>query len=445
MTKRVLLISPLMGSRLKSARGYRLPQIALPIVAALTPEDFEVSIVEEEYEIIDYEADCDVVGISIMTANAARGYAIGREFRNRGKTVIFGGIHPSVMPDEALEHGDAVVIGEAEDCWEQVLRDWEHGCLEGKYTSALTGNLGEYSLPRRDLMNKNSPFKIKPVITSRGCPHECEFCSSTRVFGKKVRHLPVNDVVRDIERTGGERFYFVDENIIGDPDYSIKLFRALIPLKIKWIGQATISISRRAELLKLAVESGCQGMCFGLESVSENQLRKLRKSIKSIEENEEAIRIIRDHGIYFHPSIVFGFDSDTVEVFDHTLEFLNRNKIASASFNILTPYPGTRLFEQLQEEERLLTTDWDYYDHGTVVFKPKNMSPQRLAEERLRVRREFFGWPSVGRRLPANLDHPIIMLSLNMAGRANTKRGLRELRPKMDAILNGAAPPAAAS
>jgi len=445
MTADVLLVSPLMNPRNKSARGYRLPQIALPIVAALTPSHFKVSIVEEEFDNIDYEFDCDVVGISVMTSNAARGYTIGREFRRRGKTVIFGGIHASVMPDEALDYGDAVVIGEAEDCWGEALRDWENGHLEKRYTSALTRKLGDYSLPRRDLVSKKSPFKIKPVITSRGCPHECEFCSSTRVFGKEVRHVPVDRVVEDIERSGGNRFYFVDENIIGDPAYSRKLFQALIPLGIKWIGQATISIARRPELLRLAARSGCQGLCFGLESVSEHQLRKLRKSLKSIEENEEAIRTIRGHGIYFHPSIVFGFDTDTEAVFDDTLEFLTKNRIASAAFNILTPYPGTRLFKRFGEEGRLLTTDWDHYDHGTVVFKPKNMSPRKLAEERLRVRREFFGWPSVTRRLPANLDHPFIMLSLNLAGRVNTKRGGRELGPKMDAILNGSPPPVPAS
>lgn len=437
MTARVLLVSPLMNSRNKSARGYRLPQIALPIVAALTPSRFEVSIVEEEYDYIDFETGSDIVGISIMTANATRGYAIGREFRARGKTVIYGGIHPSVMSDEALAFGDAVVIGEAEDCWEDALQDWENGCLKKKYTSVLTQNLGDYSLPRRDLVSKRSPFKIKPVITSRGCPHDCEFCSSTRVFGKTVRHVPVERVTEDIARSGGNRFYFVDENIIGDPEHSRNLFERLIPMKIKWIGQSTISISRRKNLLKLAVRSGCQGMCFGLESVSEYQLRKLKKSIKTIEENEEAIRIIRGHGVYFHPSIVFGFDTDTEAVFDDTLEFLTRNRIASASFNILTPYPGTRLFSQFEEEGRLLTTDWNHYDHGTIVFKPKNMTPRKLAEERLRVRREFFGWPSVSKRLPANLDHPFIMMSLNLAGRINTKRGSRELRSKMNEILEG--------
>jgi radical SAM superfamily enzyme YgiQ (UPF0313 family) len=251
-------------------------------------------------------------------------------------------------------------------------------------------------------------------------------------------------VVEDIIRSGGNRFYFVDENIIGDPAYSRELFNALIPLKIKWIGQSTISISRRKDLLKLAVESGCQGMCFGLESVSESQLKMLKKSIKTVTENEEAIRIIRGHGIYFHPSIVFGFDTDTDAVFDDTLEFLTRNKIASASFNILTPYPGTRLFARFEAGGRLLTKDWNHYDHGTVVFKPKNMSPRRLAEERLRVRREFFGWPSVSRRFPSCLDHPFIMLSLNLAGRVNTKRGLRELDPKMETILNGGVHPTAA-
>jgi radical SAM superfamily enzyme YgiQ (UPF0313 family) len=246
----------------------------------------------------------------------------------------------------------------------------------------------------------------------------------------------VERVVDDIIRSGGNRFYFIDENLIGDPQYSEQLFKALIPLNIKWIGQSTISISRRKKLLKLAVKSGCQGMCFGLESVSEIQLKKLKKSIKKVKENEEAIRVIRDHGIYFHPSIVFGFDTDTEEVFDDTLEFLSRNRIASASFNILTPYPGTRLFQQFEQEGRLLTKDWNNYDHGTVVFEPKNMGPRKLAEERLRVRKEFFGWASVSRRLPACLDHPFIMLSLNLAGRVNTKRGLQELDPKMETILN---------
>lgn len=432
--KKILLISPGVSPKTKTPLALRIPEIALSMIAAFTPPEYDVEIIEEELEVIDFDKECDLVGISCMTANAPRAYEVGTEFKKRGKTVVFGGMHPTVQPHEALKYGNAVVIGEAEGAWETLLKDYQNGELKPFYRN-FQPDVTNYPLPRRDMTKKKGLFNVKPILTTRGCPYDCDFCCVPEFYGRKLRHMPPHRVVEDIITAGGKLFLFLDDNIIGHPKYAIELFREIAPLNIKWAGQASVSFVKNEELMKMAQKSGCGGLFFGVESVSTTQLKKMRKSIKDISHIEDAIKKVKDFGIHFHISMVFGFDDDTEAIFDETLEFLMRNKIGTGSYNILTPYPGTKIYKKFKEQGRLLTQDWRYYDHNTVVFKPKNMTPMQLAEGHLKMRQELYKFSSIVQRFPGNLNHPLLYLAMNIGGRAANKKIENSLHQRMEEIL----------
>ncbi len=368
---KITLIAPIKDKDLKTRDIIRFPMISLLYIAAMTPEKHELVIVEEEVEDVDYDMACDLVAITCMTATAHRAYEISAEFMKRGKTVVLGGIHPTVLPDEAKLHCDAVITGEAEPVWQTLLEDLENHRLKAFYHGGVAANLDEYPLPRRDLIRYTSPLRLEPVVTSRGCPYSCAFCSVWKFFGRKIRHVSVERVVQDLANSRTKRFMFLDDNIVGNQAYATQLFTALKDLKIEWVGQASISFAKNEALLKLAADSGCRGLFFGVESVSEEKIKRMSKSLRSQAETIDAIKRIMGRGIIFHASLVFGFDDDDESVFDETLEFLYRTKIPSATFNILTPYPGTDIFEQFKSENRLITENWEFYDHCTVTYFPK--------------------------------------------------------------------------
>jgi radical SAM superfamily enzyme YgiQ (UPF0313 family) len=432
---KILLISPCKDVGLKKPRYLMIPQLALHLIAGLTPPEHEVKIIEEELDDVNLDEQCDLVGISCMTSNAPRAYTLAREFRRRGRTVVLGGVHPTLLPDEALRHADCVVIGEAEGVWGSVVADFQAGRLQKRYHDPLPP-LDRYVFMGDRRQAKRRLFGVLPIMTTRGCPYNCEFCCVHDIFGRRIRHVPVENVVRDIVDSRGKFFIFLDDNIIGHPAYAKELFRAILPLRIKWVGQASLSLVHDDELIRLASESGCVGLFFGLESVSTSQLARMRKAIKELQAVTAAIRKIKDYGIYFHASVIFGFDTDTKDTFPETLDFLQKNRISSASINILTPYPGTRVFDQFKREGRLLTEDWTYYDHSTTVFQPKNMSPFELQAGRLWVLREFTRASAVLERLPGNLDHPLYHLATNLGFNLGCKAELKGL-PKLSERLYG--------
>jgi radical SAM superfamily enzyme YgiQ (UPF0313 family) len=425
---KLLLVSPCQYENRRFSTSLRIPQITLNIIAALTPSYYDIKIVEEELEEVNFDEDCDIVGISTMTANAPRAYKMAMEFKKRGKTVVLGGVHPTVLPHESIRYADAIVIGEAEDTWGMLLNDFEQGKLQRFYTSHQP-DVSLCPLPRRELSPKsNGLFNIMPIVTTRGCPYDCDFCCVPQFFGKKLRSLPVEKVVEDIIASKGKKFLFLDDNIIGHPKYAKELFKALTPLKITWVGQASVSFVKDTELMKLAAQSGCAVLFFGLESVSTGALKKMRKSIKELTDNEEAIKKVKSYGIVFHASMVFGFDEDDKSIFDETLEFLMRNKIATVTFNILTPYPGTRIYNKFKEEERLITEDWQYYDHNTVVFKPKNMTTRELLEGHLYTRKNFYKISSIVKRLSHGSPHPLLYAAMNIGFRKSIKEDMKNLQ-----------------
>ena len=410
---KILLISPAVDAEKRTNKELMMPQLALYILEGLTPHEHEVKIIEEESDHIDLEQDCNLVGISCMTANAPRTYELCQEFKKRGKTVILGGVHPTILPDEALQYADCVVVGEAEGVWETLLKDFQNNNLKRKYHDPLP-DLGKYVPKNFSKINKNRLYNLIPIMTTRGCPYNCDFCCVTNLFGKKIRYVPIENVVRDIQESGKKNFMFLDDNIIGHPKYAKALFKAIKPLKIKWGGQASVSLLvRDDELMQLAAESGCKALFFGIESVSEEQLESMRKAIKEIEHLEKALKKIKKSGILIHASMIFGFDNDTKKIFNETVQFLIKNKVSTVSFNILTPYPGTKIYEDLKNENRLITTNWRYYDHNTVVFKPKNMTPYELQIGKVNARKKFYSISSVLKRLSGNLYSPVIYFAMN--------------------------------
>ncbi len=412
---RILLIDPCAHpTTTPQRRGIgRFPQVSLQYIAAATPPEHVVEIVEEETTPIDLDAGCDLVGITCMTATAPRAYRLADELRRRGRKVVLGGIHPTVLPEEAAAHCDAVVVGEAEPVWAGLLADAEDGRLRPVYRSTNDWNLDAFPLPRRDLARSRAVLGVTPVVTSRGCPYSCDFCSVRNMFGRKIRHVSVARVMEDIARSGSSTVMFLDDNIVGDPRYATELFAALEGSGVRWVGQASISFVRDRALLDRAVRSGCRGLFVGLESVSETRMARLPKTMRNLAETAAAVRSLAERGILCHASLVFGFDDDDPSVFDRTLEFLFRARVASATFNVLTPYPGTPLFEQLRAAGRLLTTDWSAYNHCTPTFVPGGMTVDELLSGYRRARRAFHSPWSIAVRFPANWRTPLLYAIAN--------------------------------
>lgn len=444
---RLLLVSP--GREWHKRRPYtlRLPQLALNVVASLAPDTYEITLVEEDLEDVNLDQDCDLVGISAMTANVTRGYELATEFRKRGKTVVLGGVHATVLPEEAAQYADAVVVGEAEDTWPQLLEDFESHRLQKFYRSKNI-DVSAFPSPRYDLTPKRARgfFDVTPIVTTRGCPYDCEFCGVPDFYGRKLRSLPVERVVRDIQVSGGRTFLFMDDNVLAKRKYMMELFGAITPLEIRWIGQSSISFVHDTELIRAAARSGCQGLFFGLESVSARSRSRMRKTAKDLSHDEESIRKVQGEGILFHASLVLGFDGEGTYIFEDTLEFLMRNKIATASINVLTPYPGTRVFDQMKSQGRLLTEDWRYFDHSCVVFRPTPMTPRQLLEGHQWTCQEFYKMSSVLRRLTGARGHLAYYVLANLGYGKRVRRDGRNL-PNEIARLQAleAASPAPAS
>jgi len=420
---RILLVTPKSNFPDVTPGWLRIPQLTLPILAGLTPSEHEVLMVEEEFEPLPLDGHWDVVGITAMTATAPRAYELASLFKHNGAKVILGGIHPSVLPDEAAQFADAVVVGEAEGVWKQVLSDVRWNRLRKFYHNSQP-DLSGSPLPVRRRMRSilGLRFFVIPIMASRGCPYDCEFCCVHSVYGRRQRHIPIEHIVEDIRRIGARRVMFLDDNIGGVRSYTMQLIAALKPLKVSWYGQASARFILDDEMFDAAVSSGLEALFVGVESVEPEPRKKMRKSFPSIHLYEKAIKRCRSEGVIFHASLIFGLDEESPCVFERTLDFLLRNSVPSISPCILTPYPGTPLFERLMRERRILHTNWSYYDHTTVCYQPKNMEPEELAERYLDFRNRFFSYSSIVQRGYAQLRvAPIVYLASNVAYRKTTK------------------------
>jgi len=419
---RIQLVYPNPNPRSK-LHGRKVESAALQLLAALTPPEHEVNIVAEHLgDEMTYDDDADLIGITAMTIQARRAYEIADEYRRRGKRVVMGGIHVSVLPDEALTHADAVVIGEGELVWPTVIADVQAGRLAQRYRADALIDMGTLPMCRRDLSSKRSSFSIAPVQAGRGCPYDCSFCSATMFYGRTYRFRPVEQVIAEVKSLKTKFVFFLDDNIFSRPEYSRQLLLGLKEVDVKWIGQASLHLSARdPELLKLARDSGCVGLFVGIESLSEENLR----ASKSLAKNQSrtaaeigaSLGVLHDNGIVVMAGVIFGFDGDDPEVFDRTADFLADNHVGLASFSALTPFPGTALCAQLEAEGRITSRDWSMYDACTSVFTPRGMTAEQLQEGTRRAGVNFYSAAKILRRFPTNWHHPLLFLATSFSWR----------------------------
>lgn len=366
--------------------------------------DHHIEIIDEIFEPVNFDEPVDLVGITAMTYMAPRAYEIADEFRQRGVPVVMGGIHVSSVPEEASQHADAVVIGEAEIVWKQVLEDAANKSLKPFYRAESSFDVSRYRRPRYELLEKYfQPGKqyhpygynsLNVIEMSRGCPFDCDFCTVTNYFGSNYRSRPVEDVVRDMRYLKlhfKDRFFNInDDNLLGNRPHFLELLKRLCKLNIQWAGQVSSNVAKDAQVMKLMAESGCQTLFVGLESISEESLKSINKKMNRVKEYDRFMEQCIKFNIRVVVSIIFGLDGDSEDSFRDTVEFVNRYKgLLTPSYTILTPFPGSRLYERLKAENRIIDFDWRHYDLGHVVIQPKNMSPQVLKEGLLWAMSQF--------------------------------------------------------
>lgn len=388
------------------------PPLGLGIVAALTPPEIEVTIVDENIESVNFQEPVDFVGISAMTKIANRAYQIADRFRDRGIPVVLGGIHPSMMPEEAAAHADAVCIGEAEGYWTRLLADFCRGDLQPIYRNETFSHPLRIPLARRDLFKNHRYIMPNVIETSRGCPFNCEFCSVPTLYGRTYRFRPIEDVIVDIRSLKSRRpIVFLDDNIAGSIKHARELFEALIPLRVRWLGLASINISENEELLDLAVKSGCIALQIGFESLTRKSLLDVGKHVNvhdhtDLEERyHRAIERIHSRGIAVQGSFILGMDGDDSLVFERTVHFARRSRMDMGLFFALTPLPGTPLFQRLDREGRIVDKEWEHYGLTRVVFTPQlpaggGQSPEKVLRDGVVwAWKEFYSWSSIFQRI----------------------------------------------
>ncbi len=364
-------------------RSLREAPITLTTLAALTADqpDVEYLLVDESVDAVPLDAQVDLVAISVMTGTARRAYALADHFRLRGIPVVLGGVHVTLMPDEAARFGDTIVTGMADTVWPEVVRDFRNGVMKPRYDAGVQQDdfYRGIPTPRWDLQRRSGYMMPYTVPFTRGCVHTCDFCTVPGVWNRFQRR-PVADIVRDVAAIPSRRFVCNDVSPFDDIEYAKELLTALIPLKKIWGGLATTKITADPELFDLLVRSGCRYLLIGFESVSQRTLNKMAKGFNKEDDYEELMRTLHKAGISVQGCFVFGFDEDGPDVFQQTVDRVQELKIDIPRYSIYTPYPGSRLFERLQAEGRLLSTDWGDYDTMHVVFRPKQMSPVQLYE-----------------------------------------------------------------
>ncbi|MEW6079148.1 MAG: radical SAM protein [Thermodesulfobacteriota bacterium] len=410
------------GGHLVKLNKEMLPGLTLPYLAALFPPEHDIRIIEEGLEPLDYEDPVDLVGITTMTARAPRAYQIADRFREKGVPVIMGGFHVSALPEEALEHCDAVVQGEAEGLIDQILSDLAAGRLSGIYKNSGRIDLNHLPAPRYDLLKKENYFCFfYPVQATRGCPNHCDFCSVAAFHGGRHRQRPVADVINDM-RQAGDFIFIVDDNLPADRDYVLELFARMKPLKKLWGGQFNLSAANDPELVRAASDAGCLFLYLGIESVDPDNLRSSGKSLNLKFPAEEAIRNLKRNHIEPWISMIIGFDHDDSRTARDIIRFCNRTRVSLLLLYILTPVPGSPLYDKCRARGIRLKDEWHFYDGTHAVMDTPRMRAAEIDAMYAAVYKSVYDLPSIFRR---TLFPPhILMVMLNLIFRAGVKNSL---------------------
>lgn len=396
-------------------RSMREAPLTLTTLAALVPDepDIEVKLVDGSVDRVPLDYPADLVGISVITGCAPSAYAMARHYRARGIPVVLGGVHVSVLPGEAIDHADAIVIGRGETAWPRLLADFRRGRMKRVYREhALPGDLlTGVPPPRRDLQRASGYMMANTVQATRGCRRKCDFCTVPAVWPQYLKR-PVADVVRDIRAIPGRIIAFNDVSLVDDTEYARELFTAMIPLRKKWGGLVTADSLQNTELLDLMAASGCVYLLVGFESGDQATLRGIRKNFNQTVRYKDLIATLQARGITIQGCFVFGFDHDDSTVFESTVELVQELGVDIPRYSLYTPYPGTELFRRMMDERRILSFNWDDYDTMHVVIRPAQMTPQELYRGFKWAYRETFRLPRIVRRV----SRPDIRCAINFVG-----------------------------
>jgi radical SAM superfamily enzyme YgiQ (UPF0313 family) len=396
----------------------RYAPLTLTTLASLVPPELnaDVRIIDEGVDDIPDDLDADLVGISAITGTAPRAYEIAARLRSRCVKVVIGGVHPTLMPEEAMANADSTVVGYAEESWPALLRDFAAGRMARRYDQSPTLSLANLPFPQRELFDTSLVNVAHTLEATRGCIYQCEFCVVPAAWGKPLQK-PVADVVADIRQMRAKRLIFLDLNLIADSAYAKELFTALIPLKVQWGGLATTTIAWDDELLDLAARSGCRGLLIGFESLNQASLLETKKAFNMRRSYYEVVRKIRERKIALMGCFVFGFDHDSIATFDETVDFVLESKMDLPRYAIAVPFPGTALYKRLKAEGRITTENWSLYDGQHVVFEPKLMSPGDLLERTRKAWKKTYSYRSIVRRLAGSRTRLPISIPANLGYR----------------------------
>lgn len=405
---KILFIQPTQyaeNGKLCKQRKINLPGLAFPLLAAYTPSHWEVELLIEVVDDINFETNADIVAIGTMGHATFRGLEIAAEFKKRGKIVIMGGYMASIAYKEVMKHVDSVVVGDAEIAYPLLLNDYElTGNVKPLYNFPI-GELKNLPVPRYDLLTNKKIGSMLPVQAGRGCTYSCSFCSIACLYEGKYLFRPVDEVIRDIKevkRLGFKRFYLIDDNIVSNPKYLKELCEKIIPLKMKWASQCAIHLAKNTELLKIVRASGCDLMSFGVESIEQDAINSLDKPWLKANEHEKNIKILSDAGITVSTEMIVGTDYDTENSIRRTFDFIIRNRIPIPRFYILTPIPGTELHKTLEQQGRMLTDDLRLFDGTRSVHIPKLIEPGKLTEMYWWLNNKTFSLNSIFHRVIFN-------------------------------------------
>lgn len=406
-------------------KGLHYAPITLALLAALVPEELnaEVRIYDETAEAIPLDLEADIIGITCITGTAARCYRYADYFRKRGIKVILGGVHPSLMPKEAKEHADSVIVGLGEDNFPKALLDFKNGCLQEMYYQDKCTDIGGRPLPRKDLLKKDKYISLNTVEAIRGCNHSCTFCAYPQAFGKKVYKRPIEDILAEIKSFKSKEIIFPDVNLIADVQFAKELFTAMIPLKKWWFGLTTTAIGDNEELLDVFEKSGCKGLLIGFESVNQETQKSINKGVNRVDEYKNLMEKLHKRGIMVMGCFAFGSDEDQKDVFKRTVDLCVEAKIDLPRFSVITPFPATQFYNELESEGRIVDRDWAMYDVEHCVYKPKNMTKEELEEGIAWAWKEAYSVKNIFKRLDLSKRKTIksIYMLLNIGYRKYAK------------------------